>query len=510
MVELYQHNEGFIHFEASYSERKVVFSVLRYEHPDKEYSPAYRDNKWDGIVRFYDKTKQNFPSGFKSIVIEALDSKKIAYESYRENEFVTKLEFSKEILSRKYQHKAIKQFFREKHGIIKVPTRGGKTFIAAEIIRHIKHDNTRNTLFIVDTLDLLLQAKKDIASHIEGMTIDDIGEIRGDAFNIQQITIATIQTLQSITSGAKRGNKAMTKESIKAKNLRKKTLLNYIKTIHLLIVDECHEYSSKSRLSFISRFLKIAEFKLFISATPFKSENELDNLNLRTVCGDIIYEIKESDLKKQGYLSEDIVLLINIDHEDNKNISLEEGDDDYNEYLKQIITHNFYRNTIIINFAEILRKYVLKTLILFSRKEHGYYIKSITGDAFVSGDTALDDRTFIRTNFLKKKGGVLLASDVFKKGITLPEVQIMINAGGGLEQSLVIQKKGRVLGVTETKTKALMIDFIDNYRYFSEHSLNRAEVYIDSVGMDKIHVLDSADKEFYPMFRNIIENWFDL
>ena len=114
MVELYQHNEGFIHFEASYSERKVVFSVLRYEHPDKEYSPAYRDNKWDGIVRFYDKTKQNFPSGFKSIVIEALDSKKIAYESYRENEFVTKLEFSKEILSRKYQHKAIKQFFREK------------------------------------------------------------------------------------------------------------------------------------------------------------------------------------------------------------------------------------------------------------------------------------------------------------------------------------------------------------------------------------------------------------
>jgi len=178
MVELYQHNEGYIHFEASYSEKKVIFAALRYEHPDKEYSPAYKAEKWDGIVRFYDKTKQNFPSGFKSIVIEALSSNNMQWELYREDEFVTKLEFSKEISSRKYQHRAIQKFFKEKHGIIKVPTRGGKTFIAAEVIRHIKHDNSRNMLFIVDTLDLLLQAKKDIASHINGITEANIGEIR--------------------------------------------------------------------------------------------------------------------------------------------------------------------------------------------------------------------------------------------------------------------------------------------------------------------------------------------
>lgn len=506
MVELYQHNNGTIHFEASYSEKKVVYSVLRYIFPDAEYSKAYRENKWDGIIRFYDKQKQTFPAGFKSLVISALKNSNIGYEIYREETKRIDNPVFKETM-RPYQKSALLKLFKEKYGIIQVPTRGGKTFITAEAIRIISEHNKNNvTLFVVDSEDLFKQAIEDISKHLK-INQSTIGLIKGTNFSLKNINVATIQTLTSIISMNNSKSKDVNK--VKLRKDKRDALLKFIKTVNFIVIDECHMYSSDIRMSFIKRFLNTAEYRLMLSATPFKSEKPLDNLNLRTISGSIIYKIKESDLKNQGFLAEDIVLLIHMNHREDKNIVICD-DDNYNEHLKKVITHNFRRNALITTIIEILRKYMIKTLVLFTRKEHGYYIKSMSGDPFITGDSALKERTFLRNSFLKKKGGVLLASDVFNKGITLPEVQILLNAGGGLEQSLVVQKKGRVLGTTKHKRKALIIDFIDDHDYFYEHSENRVQVYVESVGWDNINVLESTDKNFYEMFRSIIEKWFNV
>jgi len=101
----------------------------------------------------------------------------------------------------------------------------------------------------------------------------------------------------------------------------------------------------------------------------------------------------------------------------------------------------------------------------------------------------------------------LLATNIFNKGLTLPEVEVLTNVGGGKEQSLIIQKKGRTLGTTETKKKALTIDFIDVSPYFSEHSLSRIQVYEKEVGIENIAIFDSSDEDFYQDLREFIVNW---
>lgn len=485
----------------------AIHTACSYRLPDGEYSSKHEINggHWDGLIRFYNKATRTFPLGFESIVREHLRSLHIPHRIIRSEPFVTTVSYGKTL--RPYQLDAVKTFLQRKHGIVRVPTRGGKTIIASECIKHAIYNNDdMYVLFFVDTEDLFLQAIGDISKYLN-VPESSIGQIRGDKFNPQQITVCTIQTVQSMLKQIKKFE-GLTREKIAAKRERRNKMLSLINKVGFYIIDECHEYSSENRLAVINK-MKHAQLRLFISASPFKSENEIDNLNLRRVSGDIIFTIKESDLKDQGYLAEDHILLLTIDHEQNRNITVDETDT-FNDHIKSVLTHNRNRNYVLVNVIEICRKLGLKTLVLFGRKEHGYFIKTITDDPFISGDMLVKDRSFIKDAFLKIDGGVLLASDVFKKGITLPDVEVLVNAGGGLEKSLIVQKKGRILGVTESKKKAMTVDIMDLYRHFSEHSLNRMEVYEESVPADHITVLDSDDNDFYTDIRTSIKDWFGL
>ena len=54
---------------------------------------------------------------------------------------------------------------------------------------------------------------------------------------------------------------------------------------------------------------------LSLSATPFRSEDELGNLSLREVVGDVIYEVPEDELIKSGSLVKNKVLIISFEDE---------------------------------------------------------------------------------------------------------------------------------------------------------------------------------------------------
>ena len=110
---------------------------------------------------------------------------------------------------------------------------------------------------------------------------------------------------------------------------------------------------------------------------------------------------------------------------------------------------------------------------------------------------------------MKDKGGILLASDIFKKGVTLPECEVIIIVDEGLEVSSVIQKKGRTLGVTETKQRSLVIDFIDIYDvYFSEHSESRLETYVNEIGEKNVGILDVTSDDYLEKFKEWTISWF--
>lgn len=392
-----------------------------------------------------------------------------------------------------HQRQAVEAFFRSRFGIIVVPTRGGKTFIASEILRIFLTTDTGNFLFVVDNTTLHTQAVSDIKRFFERYGGIEVGEIKAGEIDVtKRVTVGMIQTIQAALSG--RGGK------------EKKTVVEkYLKELRFLCVDEVHENCSDSRLKIYKKCRKL-EYQLCLSATPYRSGTLVQNLKLKEWSGDIIYRITEKKLRKRGVLSEYQVFLLSVDHERlpyNLQVS------DYREYLKALIYDSGWRNGILESVILLMKELRLKTLVLFQSIEHGRMISELTGERFISGITSSMERERAKAEFLGGDGKVLLASDIFKKGVTLPEVQVLIIADDCLETATTIQRKGRVLGTTERKTRSLVIDFIDIFQaYFSTHSEARLDVYVKSIGERNVKILDALSDDYIETLRKWTVKWF--
>ena len=184
---------------------------------------------------------------------------------------------------------------------------------------------------------------------------------------------------------------------------------------------------------------------------------------------------------------------------------------DYDNLKNAMIFDSQIRNDVLLRLIEMCRKRGLKTLVLFQSIKHGEQISKITGDTFISGTTRGKHRESIKDEFLDSNGGVLLASNIFKKGVTLPQVQVLINADEGLEDANTIQKKGRVLGATAEKQRSLVIDFFDVYDlYFSEHSETRLNTYVNAIGEKTVSLFDVSVDDRYDSICKIVDKWFKL
>ncbi len=467
-----------------------------------EFSSKFQDGYWDGKIRYYNKTNKSFWFGLIGKVEKRLEKEGVLYvkEGFGDRD-ISWVKFSELFLTkeRDYQRKGMLEWLKRTYGILKVPTRGGKTYIAAELMRLIQGENPDYVFcFLVDSSDLYRQATKDIAG-VMGMDEKDIGQIRGDKFDIKAINVAMVQTVQSALSA--------NQKSSKAKKERKREMAKFLESVDMLTVDEVQEYGSSNPRISVLRRCKDVEYMLGISATPFKKTNKIERINVESITGGLLYEIKELELVDRKVLAESKALLLLMEHP----VKLNHTGATYDELYKKVIIENEERDDVMINTIEICHKLDLKTMVLFSSVSHGKIVERSTGYPFVYGDHSDEERDTAKRKFLKGKGGILLVSDIWKKGITLPEVEVMFNADGGKEQTMIIQRRGRVLGVTEDKTKALSIDFVDDYpSYFNNHSLERIEAYEGQIGMKNLDVLDVADVDFLEDMEDYLINWFEI
>lgn len=400
-----------------------------------------------------------------------------------------------ERLTGKYQHQAdaVKAFFKRRVGILKVPTRGGKTFIASEILRQFLLAESEGTfLFTVDTEDLFRQAMGDIQSFFEPYGGIEIGEIRGGVWEPRRVTIAMVQTLQRAATGSA---------------ARKRELKNLLMSVKFLTVDEIHDNCSKPRMDLFKKCKNIS-YQLCLSATPYRAEAWYPNLKLRAWSGDIIYEIDEKVLQQRMVLTQYEVMMLCIDHESQPYAGMV---GDYRELQDAIIHNNRLRNNVLLMVTALVKKLGLKTLVLFQSVEHGKWYSAHTGIPFIWGSTTAAERDEEKRRFLASDGGLLAASGIFKKGVTLPAAQIMINVDGGLEDANTVQKKGRVLGYIDGKDVSAIIDFVDVYeQYFSDHSSSRLQTYLDAVGERGVHIVDAVADGWIKTVEQWLRNWFHV
>jgi len=473
---------------------KHVGKALSFKNPDPYAAKKYSE--------MFDKRIYTFKIGMLSVLEAYLKENDITYDLYNYEYTLPTGTVIDSRMSGKYDHQseAVEAFFEKRFGIIVVPTRGGKTFIASEIIRIFNNNNpTDKFLFIVDTDVLFSQAVGDIKEFFEPYGGIEIGEIRAGRIDTNHlVTVAMIQTVQQAVS---------TRCKDKAK---KKKMLEYLKHLKFLCIDEIHDNCSDTRLSIYKKCHKI-DYLLCLSATPYRANSFIQNLKLQAWSGGIVYTIKESTLRDRKVLSDYKVFMLLLDHNQVDYGAEMEDNTDYNEYRKKIIFENVIRNNALFHVIDILKRLNLKTLILFQSIEHGKKISKASGIKFIHGGTKTEEREEAKNNFLKESGGFLLASGIFKKGVTVSEVEVLINVDGGLEDANTIQKKGRVLGTTATKDRSLIIDFFDVYSlYFSEHSETRLNTYIKAIGEDEVGILDTSVDDCFPTLERWIAKWFRI
>ncbi len=475
-------------------EVKAIKDKLRIWIDGAQYSDKYKKGFWDGYFKLYTKDNK-IDIGILDEVVFHLSDMGISYEVVEQDfrRFIID-NYSLDSRLRPHQAEGVDAFFKKNFGLMVIPTRGGKTFVSGEIIRHVIDQVEDSSIcFFVDTTDLFDQTVEELSKYLN-VPESDIGTINSFGVNIKQVSIAMIQTVTSIFN---------------RKKPEAKTLEKYFKSLTFLIVDEVQEYLGDNRMKLIKKCSNV-EFLLGLSATPFKQKGSVvANLKMKGHFGGIAYDVDKTRLQDEGYLALDKVILISHQHDSSRVHKYRDlvGTEKYQKYLKKLIHENKDRNRILLDLINMCKSNKWKTLVLFNSKQHGYLISELSHKQFISGDDDTKTRNEAKERFLRGRGKVLLASNIFKKGITLPEVEVLIMADGGLEGSNVIQKAGRVLGAVENKDKAVIIDIMDvEPEYFSGHSFNRLEVYSETVGDERIECYEDEDMSD---IQDTIKSWFD-
>lgn len=457
-------------------EQIVLDSVMKIWSDGAIFHPAYKNGHWDGFITLYDSSNE-FDLGLTQELRHIFKTNDIActFNTQYEKVLISQEKLFFEENDRKYQSDAVRKFFKHNVGIVIVPTRGGKTFIATSAVKNLQFQYEKcEIMFIVDGVDLFEQTVKEFAKFLN-LSVDKIGKINAEEFNPKNITIAMVQTLNSIYFGKKKNT-----EKIKALN-------TCMRKLTMLIVDEVQDTSSQKRLNIYNKATNL-KFLMGLSATPFRNNDVLSALKVKGFFGGVAYDVEKKVLQEEGYLSMDKAILIS------NQVQKKLGATSYHDYLRLSIHENNKRNAILANIIKICKRNKIKALFLFNSKVHGNIISDLTGETFISGDTKSEDRESEKVKFLNKKGGILLASNIYKKGITLPEVELVVISDGGLEQINVQQKFGRVLGSTENKTRSIVMDILDiGSKYFSEHSLQRLELYDEQIGKNRIEIYNDGD-----------------
>jgi superfamily II DNA or RNA helicase len=498
-------------------ERQAIHRLLRIRPPGYEYSEKFQNKEWDGYSYFVSKAKDYFQIGFfwyvykyvKRLGFEAkyvnfnyLADEKRNYSpiDYRNIDFGP-LFIAKE---RDYQRDVIQAFFKKRYITVKLPTRSGKTYVVGEILRLLKDTvimgNPFQCIFITDGLEALDQAMGDFET-VTGIPREEYGVIQGSRFELKPITLAMIQTIESIRKSKK-------KERMK----QKRDLSVWMKKTSLIVADEIHDHW-EAKVDFTKKHHATIWGTLGVSATPWDKREIHKQYSIIRAYGAIGYEVKEAPLKSRGVFAENKCLFICSEKViDGKGFNPRKLKGSNYQFLRaKCITHNVYRNKILMIIALVALKLRIKTLILFDQTDHGKIIESALKGrtTFLYGDHKVAYRNQVKQKFLEEDGGLLLASTIWNKAITLPEVEIIVNATDAEKEGLAIQKRGRAMGTKGDKRKALHIDFFDDYGYdyFKDHSLTRLATYRE---LTEVDMMDQPDlKKLRLEIEAYLKRWFE-
>lgn len=273
------------------------------------------------------------------------------------------------------------------------------------------------------------------------------------------------------------------------------------KDIDILMVDECHQLSPKSKVGkFVSTFKTKKRFG-FTGTLPLDKE-KLWYIN--GLLGKTLHVVKPHELQKSGHIADTKIISVRFEHSDkapesdavNKDGTpdrLQRAKERYPLEWRHIENCQFSNNFMV----KMLTSFKGNTILLFDHTEHGDILleeaNALNLDKqifYINGSTAVEYREMVRTKMEEDNNCFLIGNTkCISTGISIKNIHnIGFSFSSGKSSAKILQSIGRGLRLRGKyeKNHVKLIDFYHNYKYSLEHYGTRLKMYKENYDLDKI------------------------
>lgn len=326
---------------------------------------------------------------------------------------------------RNYQKTAVNKFMSRTIGTLLATTGSGKTIIAIAIICKRK----QKTLFLVHTLELVNQFKERLLQFTD-IKEENIGTIGYGKYEIRDISIGLLQTITKLPD----------------------TKINEINNhFGQIFVDECHICPANTFYSALNK-LK-AKYRYGLSATPFRADGLTKVIFF--VTGNIFYTITPKEAKEFLIIPE--VKYIETDY------FFPIFDSTEHAILLSDMALDEKRNKLIIDTYKKEGTDKQSVFISHRTSQLEYLKTKIPESAILTSKVKKKERAQIIKDLNSKKlMAVLTTYGLFSTGIDIPSLEVIYMCTPIRSPRWIIQTAGRLKRKAKDKTKAIVIDFVDN------------------------------------------------
>lgn len=249
-----------------------------------------------------------------------------------------------------------------------------------------------------------------------------------------------------------------------------------------VLVHNCHHINglpdkSKPEGSMYYKVLSNLLAPIRFGVTATLSSNQEARMCMEGLLGPVISELSFEEAKDLDILAVPKIKLIKVEPFFNYDIRT------YADIYEAAIVQNKERNIKVLQTIKELNEEGLSTVTYVQKINHIENLLLLADRMNiplqeVQGSTSGEDRGFIKENLHKKKIMNVVSTIVWREGLNIKSLNAIILAGGGKNEKDLIQAVGRGARKDKGKDEFVIVDFIDNSKYLSQHFCERLGVYV--------------------------------
>ena len=429
--------------------------ILKWRKPGWEYTNAAKFRGWDGY--FHLLQRDVVGTGVFLALREKLEQELQARFKVQDNRCPPDFAVVPwEVEARKYQVECVQKMIEASTtgGLVLNATGTGKTALTGMFLKRLKGP----ALFLVDELTLLDQAQKELTKWLG----EPVGNIGNQKFNPQRITVATIQTVHRHRFDA--------------------AFVPWTRSLKCIIIDELHLGLNRSNFQTIAAIKPPVVFGLTATLELKKKHVAYRAYDL---CGPSVYNYPLERGVEEGFLAKGVAVAVQVGQ--TSGLPPIKGNPQwkwararfrkrYHELYEELIVNGQERNRVIENLIRTSYSRGKHIIVLMERVAHlkqlGLKLEDIPHN-LVFGEVRAEDRIDAKKRFDDGKLRVILTNKVFKKGVDIKKVDVIIDAAAMKNRNDAVQKYGRGVRLCDGKDGLIYFDIADTGNRFEKAAKSR-------------------------------------